>query len=306
MRGLLWMTLAVLTIPASDAIAKILSESLSVTQIATTRFVIAAGLLFPLWLFWRQKGIWLQGLTQADWALGGLIAASILFLFWGLSHLPLANNIAIFFVEPLILVVFSRLFLRETISRKRWLAVIVGLIGAMIVIRPNLQAYGWATLLPLLAATAYAGYLTLTRVRAAGTDPKDWQNGANGLQKAVRLQLMVSICASVLLTGLMVIGQWSPGPLTQIAWPTFEAWAGLLLLGFLAAFAHVLIAIAMSQTDASVLAPLQYLEILGAVIFGWWLFGHWPDTLTWLGMGIIIAAGLYVVTEKPSPPLIED
>jgi S-adenosylmethionine uptake transporter len=305
-RGLIWMTIAVMSIPASDAIAKLLGQSLSVGQITTTRFVIQCLLLLPLWLWWRHRGVWLHGIKRRDWWLGGLIAASILFLFWGLTYLPLANNIAIFFVEPLILVFFSRLFLKETVTAKRWIAVTVGLVGALIVIRPNIEAYGWATLLPLLSATAYAAYLTLTRALSDTPDPDHWPQAANGLQKSVRLQLMISLTAASLMLLFMGLGQTSSMTLTEFAWPTVTQWCLLGLLGLLAAFAHVLIALAFSHANASVLAPLQYLEILGAVFFGWWLFQEWPDLLTFVGAAIIIGSGLYIAMEKPSRHVIED
>ncbi|KUJ71857.1 DMT family transporter [Thiomicrospira sp. WB1] len=305
-RGLIWMTIAVMSIPASDAIAKLLSQSLSVGQISTTRFVIQCLLLLPLWLWWRHQGVWLQGLKFRDWLLGALIAASILFLFWGLTYLPLANNIAIFFVEPLILVLFSRLFLKETVTVKRWVAVTVGLIGALIVIRPNIEAYGWASLLPLLSATAYAAYLTLTRALRDTPDPDHWPEAANGLQKSVRLQLMISLAAASLMLLFLGLGQATSISLTDLNWPTPAQWGLLGLLGLLAAFAHVLIALAFTYASASVLAPLQYLEILGAVFFGWWLFQEWPDLLTFVGAAVIIGSGLYIAMEKPHRDVIED
>ncbi|MDR9500156.1 MAG: DMT family transporter, partial [Hydrogenovibrio sp.] len=300
------MTIAVMSIPTSDATAKLLGQNLSVGQIATSRFVIQCLLLLPLWLWWRHQGVWLQGLKRRDWWLGSLIAISILFLFWGLMHLPLANNIAIFFVEPLILVLFSKIFLGETVTTKRWVAVTVGLVGALIVIRPNIEAYGWATLLPLLSATAYAGYLTLTRAFSNAPDPENWPEAANGLQKSVRLQLMISLTAAGLMLLFMSVGQNASLTLTEVDWPTLTQWGLLGLLGLLAAFAHVLIALAFTHASASVLAPLQYLEILGAVFFGWWLFQEWPDLLTFVGAAVIIGSGLYIALEKPHRDVIED
>lgn len=305
-RGLFWMTVAVLTIPTSDAIAKVLGQTLSIGQVTTTRFVIQCLLLLPLWLWWRHRNVRLQGLKLRDWWLGGLVASAVLFLFWGLSYLPLANNIAIFFVEPLILVLFSKWFLKERVSRRRWIAVTVGLLGALVVIRPNIEAYGWATVLPLLAATAYAAYLTSTRALRESADPSHWAEAANGLQKSVRLQLMISLTASVLMVMLLGIGQTLTPALAGVQWPTAHEWSLLILLGALAAFAHVLIALAFTHASASVLAPVQYLEILGAVFFGWWLFQEWPDALTFVGAAIIIGSGLYIALEKPHPDVIQD
>lgn len=284
--GLILMALAVLTIPMSDTIAKWLSAQLSVGEIAWLRFVFQTLFLLPfVTLYWSGGR-----LRPVHLALGTLIAASILFLFWGLAHLPLANNIALFFVEPLILVVFSALFLGERITIRRWIGVLGGLIGAVVILRPNWSAYGLASLLPIAAAACYAGYLTATRAWASAPRPRD----------ALVLQFWVGAAASLIMLGFILLGQGLEWSLARWDTPDAMQWFWLATAGLLAAFAHVLIAMAFARSDASLLAPLQYLEIFGATVLGWLIFAEWPDVFTILGGLIIIAAGLVVIRDRPA------
>ncbi|WP_322520650.1 DMT family transporter [Guyparkeria halophila] len=283
--GLILMALAVLTIPMSDTIAKWLSTALSVGEIAWLRFVFQTLFLLPfVAMYWRGGR-----LQPIHLLLGALIAASILFLFWGLAHLPLANNIALFFVEPLILVIFSALFLGERITARRWIGVLGGLVGAVVILRPNWSAYGLASLLPIAAAACYAGYLTATRAWADAPRPRD----------ALVLQFWVGAAASLVMLAFMLLGAGLDWSLARWDMPATHEWFWLAIAGLLAAFAHVLIAMAFARSDASLLAPLQYLEIFGATLLGWLIFAEWPDAFTILGGLIIIAAGLIVIRERP-------
>ncbi|MCL7744113.1 DMT family transporter [Guyparkeria hydrothermalis] len=284
--GLIFMALAVLTIPMSDSIAKWLSTELSVGEIAWLRFVFQTLFLLPfVALYWRGGRF-----RPLHLVLGALISASIVFLFWGLAHLPLANNIALFFVEPLILVIFSALFLGERITARRWIGVLGGLVGAVVILRPNWSAYGLASLLPIAAAACYAGYLTATRAWASAPRPSD----------ALVLQFWVGAAASLIMLGFVILGQGWGWSIARWDIPAPHEWVWLAAAGVLAAFAHVLIAMAFARSDASLLAPLQYLEIFGATILGWLIFSEWPDALTILGGLIIIAAGLVVIRERPA------
>ncbi len=284
LQGPLMMAAAVMTIPLADAIAKWLAAELSVGEIAALRFVFQSLFLLPFFAAFRHR----HGFRAVFLLLGGLMAAAMLFLFWGLKHLPLANNIALFFVEPLILVVFSRLFLGERVTRRRWVGVSVGLLGALLILRPNWSVHGLAALLPVAAAGAYAAYLTATRAFVTTRDHRE----------ALVLQFWVGLAAAGVMGAFLLVGQLPGWSIARLAQPDAGHWGLLALNGAIAAVVHVLVVMAFARSDASILAPLQYLEIFGATLLGWWVFGELPDMLTVAGAVIIVAAGIYVVREK--------
>jgi len=214
-------------------------------------------------------------------ARGVLIAAALLLIIWALKYLPLANAIAIFFVEPLILTLMSAAFLGERIGIRRLAAVAVGLAGALIVIRPNWEAYGWAAILPLGTALCFAGYLTLTRHAAADEEP-------------LMMQLWAGFFAALALSAVITLGEGFQVAVIDPVWPGNGDWAWLIALGALSAFTHVMLAFAFRYAAAGILAPFQYLEIISATLLGLIFFGDFPDALTWAGTALIIGSGLYV------------
>ena len=189
--GLAAMAGAMCIVPVMDAIAKHLALALSPTEIACLRFVFQTALLLPFAaLTGRPLRTSHLGLHAAR---GALIGMALIPLVWSLQVLPLANAIAIFFVEPLILTLMSYVLLGERFGPRRLVAVVVGLVGAMVVIRPNWSEFGAASLLPLVTAVMFAGYLTLTRHSATEEDP-------------VSLQLWAGIFAAIFLTLALVVG----------------------------------------------------------------------------------------------------
>lgn len=277
--GMILMSATMLLVPALDAMAKLLTATLSPGQIALGRFGFQTACLLPMVLL---AGHGLRSLQPAIHAArGALIATAIVLLFWSLKYLPVANAIAIFFVEPLILTLISAAFLREAIGARRLVAVCAGLAGALVVIRPNWQAFGWHAVLPLGTALCFAVYLALTRYSA-----KD--------ERSLTMQLWAGMFATLVLA-LAVLGGNAGGiGVLGLSWPSTGAWLLLVVLGALSAFGHVMLVIAFRMAPAAILAPFQYLEIIGATALGFLLFGDFPDAMTWLGTAIIVGAGLYV------------
>lgn len=275
--GIAVMAAAMLLAPAMDVIAKLLTETISPAQAAFARFAAQSAMLLP---FVLALGEW--GRPTRLHALAGLCLGLALFSITGaVAVMPVANAIAIFFVEPLILTVLSALILGEQLGWRRLAAVGVGLGGAMIVLRPNLAAYGPEALLPLLAALAFSFYLIVTRVMA--------RSGAR-----VALQFWAGLFAMLTLGALMAASapfEIAVFAVHPIGWR--ELWL-ILGVGAIACLTHQMIAQAFARAEAGALAPLQYLEIISATALGWLVFGDFPDTLTWAGTAVIIAAGLYV------------
>ncbi|MFK7944087.1 MAG: DMT family transporter [Paracoccaceae bacterium] len=275
--GLLIITVGFLIAPGMDVFAKLLTQTVSPGQTVLGRFLVQTVLLIPLLLLFGQ---WSRP-RLGHWVAGLFLAAALLCFNAALQVMPIANAIAIFFVEPLILTVLSALILKEQIGWRRILAVLIGLAGAMIVIRPNLAAYGPAALLPLGTAFGFAGYVLINRVMTMGG-------------QLLALQFWTGVGSAVVIGLACAWGHTAGLAPLVLDWPTaHEAWL-FLGIGAMAVLTHQLLVLALSMLPASVLAPMQYLEIVSATLLGWWIFGDFPDSLTWVGTAIIVASGVYV------------
>ena len=275
--GLILVTVAFLYAPLLDVFAKLLTETISPGMVGLGRFALASVILVPLVTITRQWGAFRRGHMLA----GSLLAAALLCFNSALQVMPIANAIAIFFVEPLILTVLSALILQEKIGWRRIAAVCVGLVGAMIVIRPNWAAFGPAAALPLGTAILFAFYMLVTKVMVTDGKP-------------LLLQFWTGVAASGVLLGATVSGTQADVSVLVLTWPSWAEVRWFLCMGVVAVAAHQMIVLALARIDASVVAPMQYLEIFSATLLGWWIFGDFPDLWTWIGTGIIILSGIYV------------
>ncbi len=278
-RAMVLMIIAMLILPGIDAIAKWLSPTIAAGQIAWSRFFFQTLLMLPLFL--RVPGrvlgpdLWLHA------ARGALIALATLLFFAALKFLPVADAIAIFFVEPLFLTLLAALFLGETLGWRRLSAVGVGLAGALLVIRPNFHAFGWAAALPLGTAGCFAVYLIITRQLAQREDP-------------VRMQFYAGVFGALVMSAALGFGALADAPVLIAVWPSVTEWALLAGLGLIATTGHLLVVHAFKRAPAGILAPFQYVEIIGATVLGLVIFGDFPDLLTWCGVAVIVASGIYV------------
>lgn len=278
-RGMAMMAIATLMAPGTHAIAKSLGDTMAPAQIAFVRFFFQFVLLLPIVWIGQGGRIPLPSPTQA--IRGVLLASATLFFFWGLTHMPLADSAAIFFVEPLILTILSTLFLGEPIGYRRLAAVVIGFAGALIVIRPSFDAVGPAAILPLLAALCFASYLAITRGQTSSEDAR-------------AMQFWVCVFGASALFLAMIVGTWASVAVLLPSWPAGDDWILLIGLGLIATLSHTLAINAIRLAPAGILAPFQYLEILGATILGVAIFGDLPDSATLIGTAIIIGSGLYV------------
>lgn len=278
--GIAIMSAAMLLAPGMDALAKLLGETLSAGEIAFGRFVFQTLVLGAV-LALRGRLAVPRGHLGLLALCGLFLAAAILLMVAAVQTLPIANAIAIFFVEPLILTLLSAVFLREPVGWRRVSAVAVGLIGALVVIRPNWAQFGAASVLPLLTAVFFASYLATTRRAGAHLT-------------GMVTQTWAGMFAAVYLGVALLAGSAAGLAPFEATWPDASAWRLLAFLGVVAGVTHVLVATALSRAPASIIAPFQYLEIISATALGWLIWGDFPDTLTWLGTAIILSSGLYI------------
>jgi S-adenosylmethionine uptake transporter len=277
--AMVMMIAAMLMLPGIDAIAKWLSGSVSSGQVTWSRFFFQIILMSPLLL--KTRGPWFTPALALHAARGSLIAFATLFFFTGLAYLPLADAIAIFFIEPLLVTLLSALFFKEAIHWRRISAISIGFVGALIIIRHTFSEVGFAALYPVGAAFCFSFYIVLTRKLVRHEDP-------------IRLQFFAGIFGCLVMSIALAYGTAQGVAILTAAWPTTDHWLLLGALGLIATVCHLLVVYAYRLASIGILAPFQYVEIIGATILGLVIFDEFPDTVTWLGVAIIVSSGMYV------------
>lgn len=295
--GMAAMCLAMILLPIGDAVSKSLTVHATPFEVTVWRTLAQAVFFLPAALILRRH---LQGsvLSLASLVSAGLILTVTLSLVTAFAAMPIATAIAIFFVEPLLLTLLAGPFLGEVPGWRRYAAVAVGLVGALIVIRPNFVAFGPVVLLPLLGALAYAMNMIVMRKATRRRSALSFQFGASLM--AAGLAALIHIVAGRAGVAMAGLG----------ALPGWGLWA-IAGSGALAMVTFLMITFAFSKVEASLLAPFQYLEIVGATAVGYLVFAELPDAMTFLGTAIILASGVYVfhrervrdVGEATAPPV---
>jgi drug/metabolite transporter (DMT)-like permease len=272
LRGVLMMCFAVLCFATMNTFTKELRGDLPVTGIIWGRYFFHFALI--LVLFPRR----IPTLLNSE-DIGLQIARSILVLlatacmFIALGFMPLADAVAITFAGPLLIVALSAIILRERVGPRRWAAVVVGFIGMLVIIRPGAGAFQIAALLPVAVAMFYALYQIITRLISHRSDP-------------LNMLFYTALVGAVAMT-VIVPFDWQT--------PTAEQWGMLVAVGFLGGLGHYAIIKAYQRSEAALVAPFAYTEIIWATSLGFLFFGDFPDLFTFLGTAIIIASGVYVV-----------
>ncbi|CAO3362055.1 DMT family transporter [Azospirillum palustre] len=277
MRAILLVVLGVACLSCSDATAKYLGRTLPPAEIAWMRYVVFTALVMPLALRGgsprhKDRLSVLKTTRPGLQVVRGLgMLGSALFFIMAMQHLPLAEAAAISFVSPVFVTVLSILLLAEKVGVRRWAALLVGLAGVIIVIRPGADGFQPASLLPILTAFSWALGLVATRKMTVQENP---------------LTTMVWSA----LTGLIALTALLP---LHAAWPT--PWEMLLgaFIGLVYTAAQWLLILAYRQGEASVLAPFTYVQLIWSTALGFLVFGAVPDQWTFVGTGVIIASGLY-------------
>jgi drug/metabolite transporter (DMT)-like permease len=271
--ALLLLLPAVTILSGVDGMAKYLSGiGYSVLQIVWARYVFQTLLTFPL--AWRRHG---KGLLRppdavAQVARSLLHATSTFLVFMAFARMPLADAIAIFFAYPFLVTAMAPWLLGETTGWRRWTACIVGFSGTLFIIKPDFGTFDVGAILSLTGSVAFAFYIVLTRRVALSAEP----------MMAIFIQGLI---AAVVLSFVVAL-EWRT--------PDLAAWGLLVAIGAVSATGHYMMIRAYSHVSASLLAPFGYFEIVAATIIGFTVFGDFPDHWSWVGIGIIIASGVYI------------
>lgn len=276
MRGIAYMAAGMFLFSAVDTQAKFLADSLHPIQITWSRQL---GLLLGVIVLIAVRGVRVLRTKQPllQFGRGALAATSATLFIVAIAYVPLADAVAVSFVAPFIVTLLGALVLRETVGIRRWLAVTIGFLGTLVVIRPGLGVLHPAVGLVLIAATAFALRQVLSRL-LSGTDP---------VQTTVAYTALVG---SAILT--------LPLP---FVWQTPDMGLQMLILvcmAVMAACAEVLVIMALEAAQAVVVAPVQYSLLIWGTFYGWMVFGQLPDIWTWVGALIIVSTGIYTLNRE--------
>ena len=258
-----------------DACAKWLVQSLPVPQVVTLRF--GAHVLLMLLLMTRTGELKGPRTIRAPrlQALRALMLATMTGMnFWALQYLQLAETGSIQFAVPILVALFAAWLLGERLDTGRWIAVLVGFAGVLVIMRPGTQGFHPAILLAVINAVLYALFNLLTR-KLAASDPPAITN-------------VLSAAGSVVLMAPFAIANW-------VTPPSAMHWLVILLAGFAGGLGHLYLAHAHRFAPASTLAPFLYQQILFMTLFGFLVFGDLPSSAVLSGAAIVVASGLYLL-----------
>jgi drug/metabolite transporter (DMT)-like permease len=273
LRAILAIVFSVTCFSVLNAMSKTLSQYYPVIEVIWARYAFAFVLMLVMFLPRAGMKLFRWNNVGSQLARGLLLFFSSLLYFHGIVYLPLATAASISLTSPLVVTALSARFLGEPVGGRRWAAVVVGFVGALIVVRPGQAHFDWHALLIVASMLCSAFYQLYSR-RYGPAERAD---------------------ASA--TMATIVGTVAAAPFVPLEWvtPTL-GWHWLLFVGMgvMAGVGHYFLTIAYSQAPAAVIAPFNYAQLLGAALLGYLVFGDVPDLWTWIGAGVIVSSGLYV------------
>ncbi len=268
--------------PLIDVASKLAVQTVSVGTVTLARFVVQAALMALVVIAMRiptRTSVRIVKMT----ILRALAAIGSTFCFIAAVRvMPIADALSIAFVSPFILLLMARFILHEQVGPRRLAAALVGFVGTVLVIQPSFSRFGATALYSVGSACCFAFYMLVTRHLSRAQHP-------------VTMQFHTALAASAFCLPLLAFG--TVADIQPIAFmvPEGVVWLSCLGVGVAATVSHLAMTYALSFAPSSTLAPLNYLEIVTSTLFGFLFFGDFPVGMTWTGIAIIVASGLYVI-----------
>lgn len=272
-RGIILYCTAIFLFVCMDSVAKHAAKIYDPAQVVWARyffhFVLMSAFLAPTlgMKLVRTSNLKLQIFRSM------LLLGATLCFFTALKYIPLADAGAMGSTSPLFVTVLSVLILKENVSYRRWIAVFIGFSGALIILRPGMSAVHPAMFLVLGMSVFYASYQIATRTLA-------------GRDTAITTLFYTALVGAVVMS-FSVPFVWTT--------PDLMGWVMLVTIGIIGGVSHFIIIKAFSYTTASTAAPFSYTQLIWTAIFGFLVFGDFPDNYTILGALIIVGSGLYIL-----------
>ena len=272
MKAITFNLLAWVMLPIMDGFAKYLSSDLPVLQITWARYFFTVAFTFPIMFFFYRNQLKWSEKPKLQFLRGLILLTANICFFYSISVISLAKALTLAFVAPLIVTAFSPIFLSEKVGLRRWLAVIIGFIGSLVVIRPGFVEINLASLAALGTGVMYGFYLIITRKLSTSDNPL--------------LTLLLTGVVGVIIISIVMPFVWVK--------PTLNEWFMMAAIGIFACVGHLFLILSLKYADASKLAPFSYFEIITNIIIGYYFFSDFPDNWTFLGLFIIVLSGIYI------------
>lgn len=290
LKGIVLLLGSMLIVPFMDAAAKVLvTHGHPLLQVVWLRMIMQVMAVMPFAVHKYGARMVFIRISRRHLLLGrgALLLGATIGFFGAIQFMPLADTVAITFLEPCILMIFARAVLKERVSCDKWVASIVGFGAVLLIVKPASTTFQPASLLALTCAGFFAAYLMATKYLLSKPNPPP---------------------PLVLLGYQGIVGAVGLAPILPWVWAPFASWWHLVCgvsMGCIGACSHGLLILAFDAADAAVLSPLLYTEIIMQTVLGLVCFGDWPDTLSAVGIAGIIAVGLYISAEpsvRKRPP----
>jgi drug/metabolite transporter (DMT)-like permease len=259
-----------------DTNAKRLGALMPVLVVLWARYAFQA-VVMTLWLLHRKRRVLMRAVHPRFQIVRGLLLLIVSALgFYALQHMPVAEFTAVVMLTPVLVTVLAVVVLKEPITLLRAALVVGGLSGALIIVRPGSGLFGWAALIPALAALCYAAFQLLTRRLA-------------GIEHPLTTHFYTGLVGTAVASAALVAT-------STALWPVLSELEGrfialLLLVGLLGTVGHLLLILAMGTAPVALLMPFTYAQIVFAMGAGWIAFRHVPDGWALIGMAVIAACG---------------
>ncbi len=290
--GILFLVAGISVFAVQDLILKLLSGTYPLHQAMVLRSLTAAPFLLGLV---AMNGGMATLVTPGLWRMigrGFMMFVAYTSYYLALAALPLATTVALYFSAPLFITLLSVLVLHEKVGPLRWLAVSAGFAGVIIMVRPGSDLFDWAAPLAALSGMAYG--LSMVTARRLGTHETAaalafWGNA-------------VFLFCALILSAIFGTGDLAGAGHKSIAfmtrgWLMPSGFDTLLMMacGVIAAAGLTLLTQAYRIAQSNVVAPFEYIALIWGVLYGWMFWSDWPDGTGWIGIAIIVSAGLLVI-----------
>ena len=273
LRGALFMAISMAGFTINDTFVKLASAEMNAGQIMFVRGLMASAMMFLL--CWKTGALRPPAMLLNKAVFGrsmGEMLATVTFLI-GLAHMEIANASAILQALPLAVTMAAALFLKEPVGWRRWLAIVVGFAGVMIIVRPGSDGFnGWS--LMILACVFFATGRDLFTRSASADIPSAFMS--------------LATASIISLAGLLLIfplGGWTPMSLKSFSW--------LAAASFFILFGYQYVIQSMRVGEIGFVAPFRYTSLLWALLLGFLVFGDVPDIYMIVGASLVVLSGVY-------------